>query len=90
LHGDPATVSERHALYRELKAIRRQVAGYFSNVNQLTKIGNATGELEAATGPALVASTRVLNRLDDLLATMTPPPDRSTAEAEAADGGEYE
>lgn len=90
LHGDPATVSERHALYRELTAIRRQVAGYFNNVNQLARIGNATGELEPETGAALAASTRVLNRLDDMLATMTPPPARSTAETEAADGGEYE
>ncbi|MGW1807152.1 hypothetical protein [Streptomyces sp. NPDC002078] len=87
LHGDPATVSERHARHRELTALRRQVAGYLSNVNQLTRIGNATGELPPEIPAALRISTRVLERLDDLLATMTPPPDRSKAAAEDVDEG---
>ncbi|MFI9724547.1 hypothetical protein ACIHFE_33795 [Streptomyces sp. NPDC052396] len=91
LHGDPTSVSERHALTRELIALRRQVARYLGNADQLTRIGNATGELPPEIPAAVHISNRVLTRLDDLLTTMTPPPDRSAgATAEDLAEGGYE
>jgi hypothetical protein len=77
LYGGVATVSERHQLYRELAAVRRLVAALGNNVNQLARIANSTGHLEPETGAAMDATRRAVTRLDDLLATMTAPPDRS-------------
>lgn len=82
LYGGVATVTERHQLYRELTQVRRLVAALGNNVNQLARVANSTGYVESGTDAALEATSRASNRLDNLLALMTPPPDRSAPDEE--------
>ncbi|MGW3200112.1 plasmid mobilization protein [Streptomyces sp. NPDC001118] len=89
LRGIGWTISERHQVYRELAALRRLIAQLGNNVNQLARIANSTGYLERETAGAMAATTRVMGRADEVLATLMPPPDRSTTEAEDASEGDY-
>jgi hypothetical protein len=73
-----APVSERHALYRELLGIRRLVALLGSNTNQIARVANTTGEVLPEAAATLAAAGRAAERLEALLATMSPPPKRST------------
>jgi len=59
LHGGPVTVAERRRRVDELGFITRQLVGLATNVNQLAKAANRTGQVPAGTGQALVAIERL-------------------------------
>ena len=59
-----SSAEELRTVAGELMAVRRIVSGVATNINQLAKVGNATGQVPAETGPALEAADRVLARVE--------------------------
>lgn len=70
----PLGVLERRALARDLCSARRLLAGAANNLNQLTRVGNAVGELPPQVNMAAAVVTRYLRRFDAVLAVLEPRP----------------
>lgn len=68
LSGGADVAGAKAALAGELFAISRLLGAVSRNVNQLTKATHATGEVQPGTEPALAALTRLLGRLEEVLA----------------------
>lgn len=70
LAGGADAAATKAALAGEMFRLARMLGQVGHNVNQLAKVTNATGELQPATGSALDALTRTIDRLhvflDDL------------------------
>lgn len=64
LAGDARTASERRALVVELLGARRLTAAVGNNLNQLTRVANATGEIPAELSATLHAVARTISRLE--------------------------
>jgi hypothetical protein len=74
LIGNEQTVSERHALYRTLLAARRTIAGAANNLNQLTRVANATGRAPAELGEVAVAIVKGSEALEASLVELARRP----------------
>ncbi|WP_194918212.1 plasmid mobilization relaxosome protein MobC [Catenulispora rubra] len=74
LENDPAAVPERRQHYRELIGIRLLLARLSTNVNQLARHANSTGQFKPETGAALAAVVRAAQRVEAQIAQTTPPP----------------
>ncbi|MGV2384104.1 MAG UNVERIFIED_CONTAM: plasmid mobilization relaxosome protein MobC [Thermobifida fusca] len=71
--GQPTmTVSERRALVVEFLAVRRQVVGLATNINQIAAAANS-GHPPDELAPALRAIQSTLARLDEAVDALTPP-----------------
>jgi Bacterial mobilisation protein (MobC) len=66
LGGGVETVTQRHQLLTEFYAARRLLAAVSNNLNQLTKVANATGEIHAEAVPAIRKIAEVVARVDQL------------------------
>ena len=63
LHGGPVTVAERRRRVDELGFLTRQLVGLTTNVNQLAKVANGTGQVPAGTARALAAVEQLASQL---------------------------
>jgi hypothetical protein len=85
LYSGGGTLPERHALYRELAALRIQLIKLGTNMNQLAHHANANeGELRPEMGPALTAARTLIQRTEAVMAALPLParraPSRGTGE----------
>lgn len=64
------SVAERRALIEELLSTRRLVGRVSNNLNQLTRVANATGEVPQEANAALEAVARVLTNLNETAAAI--------------------
>ena len=62
-----SNASVRHALITELFGLHRLLANVANNVNQMTKMLHATGELPPQTGEVLAAARRTAEKIDDVI-----------------------
>lgn len=61
------TPTERRNALAELFALHRLLAGVASNVNQIARATNATGEVQAEMSATLAAVRRTAQRIDDTI-----------------------
>ena len=61
------TPTERRQAMAEMFTVHRLLAAISNNVNQIAKVANASGELQAETSTTLDAVRRVAMRLDDAI-----------------------
>lgn len=66
-----SSAEELRTVAGELMAVRRIVIGLATNINQIAKVANSTGQVPAETGPALGAVERALNRVDVVAQAIT-------------------
>lgn len=74
LAGDVQTLSERRALAAEIVAARRLLARIGNNLNQLTRVANATGELPPQLVATMDATARTIARLEEATKQLTARP----------------
>jgi hypothetical protein len=65
-------VLERRALAAELLGVRRILSGVATNLNQLAKVANSTGQVPPQVNPAADAVLRYLGRLEAVVAVLDP------------------
>lgn len=79
LAGDAQTASERRALVVELLGARRLTAAVGNNLNQLTRVANATGEVPPELSATLHATARAIGRIDAVAGEFGSPRRRRTS-----------
>ena len=89
--GGGETATQRHDALVELFGVRRLLAGVASNVNQVAKVGNATGRVPPETDAVLEAVERVAARVDEVIDALgaggTRRPRAAAAGSSPAGGG---
>lgn len=71
--GRPLRVLERRAVAAELMAVRRLLSGVATNLNQLARVANSTGQwTPAQVAAAAAAVIRYLPRLEAVVAALDP------------------
>jgi hypothetical protein len=67
-------VLERRAFAAELMAVRRILSGVATNLNQLAKVANSTGQAPPQVGATAAAVLRYLPRLEAVAVALDPRP----------------
>ncbi|MEV4649038.1 hypothetical protein [Saccharopolyspora sp. NPDC049357] len=70
--GPSMSPAQARALVAELYAVKRILRGSSTNLNQLTKSANATGEIPSEAWRHAERIARMEQRLDDVLASIAP------------------